>query len=106
MLFLFIKLVLINMEVGTRHFFQTESIGDELIVQSKYPRFSKFVAAKKQLDPENIFSSEWTDEIVFGKEAAKGEDQGCALEGLCICSHARPALQPGERIFLPARPCL
>jgi L-gulonolactone oxidase len=58
-------------------------------VQRKYPRFSEFVAAKKQLDPENMFSSEWTDEIVFGKEAAKGGDQGCALEGLCICSQDR-----------------
>lgn len=56
-------------------------------VQRKYPRFSKFAAAKKQLDPENMFSSEWTDEIVFGKEAVQGE--GCALEGLCICSQDR-----------------
>ncbi|KAM7490418.1 hypothetical protein LguiA_033339 [Lonicera macranthoides] len=58
-----------------------------LNVQKKYPRFSKFMAAKKQLDPQNMFSSEWSDEVVFGKEALK--DDGCALEGQCICSENR-----------------
>lgn len=58
-----------------------------LNVQKKYPRFSKFMAAKKQLDPQNMFSSEWSDEVVFGKEALKGD--GCALEGQCICSEDR-----------------
>ncbi|KAM7493302.1 hypothetical protein LguiB_027911 [Lonicera macranthoides] len=58
-----------------------------LNVQKKYPRFSKFMAAKKQLDPQNMFSSEWSDEVVFGKEALKGD--GCALEGQCICSENR-----------------
>ncbi|XP_050214803.1 L-gulonolactone oxidase 3 [Mercurialis annua] len=58
-----------------------------LNVQSKYPNFSKFVAAKKQLDPQNMFSSEWSDEILFGKDRPKGD--GCALEGQCICSEDR-----------------
>uniref|UniRef100_A0A2N9J3M1 L-gulonolactone oxidase n=1 Tax=Fagus sylvatica TaxID=28930 RepID=A0A2N9J3M1_FAGSY len=58
-----------------------------LDVQRKYPNFNRFILAKKQLDPQNIFSSEWSDEILFGKEAAKGD--GCALEGQCICSEDR-----------------
>lgn len=62
-------------------------------VQKKYPNFSKFIAAKKQLDPQNLLSSEWSDEIVFGRELTiKGD--GCALEGLCVCSqdrHCSPA---------------
>ncbi|KAG6698543.1 hypothetical protein I3842_08G025000 [Carya illinoinensis] len=59
-----------------------------LNVQHKYPNFDKFNAARKQLDPQNMFSNEWSDEIVFGKEmAAKGD--GCALEGQCICSEDR-----------------
>ncbi|EEF45895.1 L-gulonolactone oxidase 3 [Ricinus communis] len=58
-----------------------------LNVQSKYPNYSKFLAAKKQLDPQNMFSSEWSDEIFLGREAAKGD--GCALEGQCICSEDR-----------------
>lgn len=61
-------------------------------VQQKYPQFSKFLAAKKQLDSQSMFSSEWSDEILFGKEPIKGD--GCALEGQCICSedrHSNPA---------------
>lgn len=56
-------------------------------VQQKYPNFNKFIAAKKQLDPQNMFSSQWSDEIIFGNEAAKGD--GCAMEGLCVCSEDR-----------------
>ncbi|KAJ6295565.1 hypothetical protein OIU78_023565 [Salix suchowensis] len=55
-----------------------------LDVQHKYPDFSKFLAAKKQLDPTNMFSGEWSNEILYGKEAVKAD--GCALEGQCICS--------------------
>ncbi|KAJ6435054.1 hypothetical protein OIU84_000314 [Salix udensis] len=56
-----------------------------LDVQQKYPNFSKFLAAKKQLDPANMFSGEWSNEILYGKlEAVKAD--GCALEGQCICS--------------------
>ncbi|OMO61905.1 hypothetical protein CCACVL1_23166 [Corchorus capsularis] len=58
-----------------------------LNVQNKYPNYGKFVAAKKQLDPQNMFSSEWSDQILLGKEGPKSE--GCALEGLCICSEDR-----------------
>lgn len=65
-------------------------------VRRKYPNFSKFVAAKKQLDPRNLFSSEWTDEILFGEEGAKGD--GCALEGQCICSEDRHC-SPGKGYF-------
>ncbi|KAK9273477.1 hypothetical protein L1049_018287 [Liquidambar formosana] len=67
-----------------------------LDVQHKYPSFSKFVAAKKQLDPSNIFSSDCSDEILYGKEAAKGE--GCALEGQCVCSEDRHC-SPGKGYF-------
>lgn len=62
-------------------------------VQKKYPNFRKFMAAKRELDPQNMLSSEWSDEIVFGKELAVKAD-GCALEGLCVCSedrHCSPA---------------
>lgn len=59
-----------------------------LDVQHKYPNFNRFIAARKQLDPQNMFSSEWSDEILFRKEAANKGD-GCALEGQCICSEDR-----------------
>ncbi|XVF89195.1 hypothetical protein PTKIN_Ptkin19aG0110700 [Pterospermum kingtungense] len=58
-----------------------------LNVESKYPNYDKFLEAKRQLDPQNMFSSQWSDEILFGKEGVKSD--GCALEGLCICSEDR-----------------
>ncbi|XP_008220057.1 PREDICTED: L-gulonolactone oxidase 3 [Prunus mume] len=67
-----------------------------LDVQKKYPNFNKFVAVKRQLDPQNLFSSEWSDEVVFGKEGVKGD--GCALEGQCICSEDRHC-SPGKGYF-------
>lgn len=57
-------------------------------VPQKYPNFSEFQAAKTRLDPAGMFSSEWSDEILSGKEPADKED-GCAMEGLCICSEDR-----------------
>ncbi|CAA6666009.1 unnamed protein product [Spirodela intermedia] len=57
-------------------------------VPQKYPNFSEFQAVKMMLDPAGMFSSEWSDEILLGKEAADKED-GCAMEGLCICSEDR-----------------
>ncbi|XP_028802208.1 L-gulonolactone oxidase 3 [Neltuma alba] len=56
-------------------------------VQNKYPKFKEFIAAKEQLDPQNIFSSKWSDDLVYGKQGEKVD--GCALEGLCICTEDR-----------------
>ncbi|KAL8256274.1 hypothetical protein R6Q59_031341 [Mikania micrantha] len=56
-------------------------------VGRKYKNFNKFVATKMKIDPHNIFSSDWSDELLYG---SKGEDyDGCALEGECICSEHR-----------------
>ncbi|KAI3691156.1 hypothetical protein L2E82_49375 [Cichorium intybus] len=58
-----------------------------LKVEKKYEGFNGFVAAKMKMDPQNMFSSEWSDELLFGK---KGEDfNGCGLEGECVCSEHR-----------------
>lgn len=56
-------------------------------VSLKYLNFGKFMAAKKQLDPSNVFSSRWSDEFLLGKEGEKND--GCALEGECVCSEDR-----------------
>ncbi|XP_031256640.1 L-gulonolactone oxidase 3 [Pistacia vera] len=78
-------------------------------VNQKYPNFNKFLAVKKQLDPQNVFSSEWSDEILFGKEGGKSD--GCGLEGQCICSedrHCSPSkgylCKPGV-VYNEARVC-
>ncbi|XP_057466640.1 L-gulonolactone oxidase 3 [Actinidia eriantha] len=57
-------------------------------VNKKYVNFNKFVQAKKKLDPRNVFSGEWSDEILYGKKGGVLAD-GCALEGVCVCSEDR-----------------
>lgn len=63
-------------------------------VKDKYPSFGKFISKKKELDPNNIFSSEFSDEVLFGnKDSSSEKGDGCALEGQCVCSedrHCRP----------------
>ncbi|GKV39414.1 hypothetical protein SLEP1_g47179 [Rubroshorea leprosula] len=62
-------------------------------VQSNYPNFNKFIAEKKQLDPQGIFSSKWSNHILLGSKAID-KGNGCALEGQCICSedkHCNPS---------------
>lgn len=58
-------------------------------VQQKYPKFNQFIEAKKQMDPQNVFSGEWTEEILYGKVSENNKADGCALEGQCICSEDR-----------------
>ncbi|KAJ4883015.1 L-gulonolactone oxidase 3 [Raphanus sativus] len=57
-------------------------------VKQKYgPNFEKFLEVKNKLDPKEMFSSEWSDEILFGRESSNYD--GCALEGNCVCSEDR-----------------
>ncbi|WOL17057.1 L-gulonolactone oxidase 3 [Canna indica] len=60
-------------------------------VQEKYPDFGDFVAAMKELDPQGMFQSPWSDEVINGGEPMK--DDGCALEGQCICSEDRHSVR-------------
>lgn len=78
-------------------------------VTKKYPKWGKFIDAKKGLDPQEVFSSEWSDEILYGKEGERGD--GCALEGLCVCledRHCNPSkgylCKPGI-VYQEARVC-
>ncbi|GJM90886.1 hypothetical protein PR202_ga07209 [Eleusine coracana subsp. coracana] len=78
-------------------------------VREKYPRWGKFEAAKRVLDPRGLFDSPWSDEVVGGKEVDKGD--GCALDGRCVCEedrHCSPRqgyfCRPGL-VFTEARVC-
>jgi L-gulonolactone oxidase len=78
-------------------------------VREKYPRWGSFAAAKRRLDPRGLFDSPWSDEVVSGKEAGKGD--GCALDGRCVCSEDRHC-SPGQGyycmpglVFTEARVC-
>ncbi|KAK9683743.1 hypothetical protein RND81_10G161500 [Saponaria officinalis] len=56
-------------------------------VPKKYPHWDKFVDLKDKLDPKGMFSSEWSNEILYGNGEENGD--GCALEGLCVCLEDR-----------------
>ncbi|CAM8898012.1 unnamed protein product [Rhodiola kirilowii] len=80
-----------------------------LNVQHKYQNYNKFMAAKQQLDPHNLFSSWFSDNLLLGK--ALNKTDGCALEGQCICSedkHCSPGdgyLCKAGLVYTDARVC-
>ncbi|KAK8466084.1 hypothetical protein PHAVU_009G257600 [Phaseolus vulgaris] len=56
-------------------------------VMNKYKNADKFLKVKDEYDPQRLFSSEWTDQVFGLKEGLMISKDGCALEGLCLCSH-------------------
>ncbi|XP_049354269.1 probable L-gulonolactone oxidase 6 [Solanum verrucosum] len=78
---------------------------------NKYKNVDKFLQVKQSYDHLGLFSSEWTDQVLGLKDGLSIVKEGCALEGLCICSkdiHCAPNkgyfCRPG-RIYKDARVC-
>ncbi|KAG8391992.1 hypothetical protein BUALT_Bualt01G0245300 [Buddleja alternifolia] len=78
---------------------------------TKYKNAGEFLKIKQMYDPMGLFSSNWTDQILGLQDGLNIEKEGCALEGLCICSqdnHCAPEkgyfCRPGK-VYTKARVC-
>ncbi|EOA13132.1 hypothetical protein CARUB_v10026149mg [Capsella rubella] len=77
----------------------------------KYKNANTFLKVKERFDSLGLFSTQWTDQILGLKGNVTIVKQGCALEGLCICSedsHCAPnkgyLCRPGK-IYRESRVC-
>ncbi|KAH9307281.1 hypothetical protein KI387_035192, partial [Taxus chinensis] len=56
-------------------------------VMKKYKKSIEFLNVKNKYDPNMLFSSEWTNSMLgIGEDRLTITKDGCALEGLCVCS--------------------
>ncbi|CAL9766616.1 unnamed protein product [Musa acuminata subsp. burmannicoides] len=97
---------------GLPHWGKNRNVGFLNIKNKLGAKLDKFVSAMQKYDSNGLFSSDWTDAVLGlrGKEVVV-QGNGCALEGLCICStddHCAPKqgyyCRPGE-VYEQARVC-
>lgn len=78
----------------------------------KQGKTKHFRTAMNKYDPDGFFSNEWTDAVLgIGNQDVMIYKDGCALEGLCLCSedsHCAPQhgyLCTSGRVYTGARVC-
>ncbi|XP_027351038.1 probable L-gulonolactone oxidase 6 [Abrus precatorius] len=96
---------------GLPHWGKNRNIAFQRAIK-KYHNAYKFLKVKKKYDPQGLFSSQWTNQMLGLEEGVTILKDGCALEGLCICSqdnHCAPKkgyfCRVG-RIYKEARVCI
>ncbi|RWV82236.1 hypothetical protein GW17_00056281 [Ensete ventricosum] len=72
---------------GLPHWGKNRNVGFLNIKNKLGAKLDKFVSAMQKYDSNGLFSSDWTDAVLGlrGKQVVV-QGNGCALEGLCICS--------------------
>ncbi|KAJ1690385.1 hypothetical protein LUZ63_014540 [Rhynchospora breviuscula] len=70
---------------GLPHWGKNRNLAFEGVIK-KYNESKAFLKVKDRHDPDGLFSSEWSDQILGLDGSVIVKKAGCALEGLCICS--------------------
>jgi L-gulonolactone oxidase len=95
---------------GLPHWGKNRNIGFVGAIK-RHNKANRFLKVKKEYDPKRHFSIDWTDQVLGLKEGVTILKDGCALEGLCICSqdsHCAPKKNyfcRQGRIYKDARVC-